>query len=86
MARSAMRCRASDRQDRKGFPPSSDYGPGENQQRHEDRAAFLNASPFWHRGTSFPHPEFADAPLFVHDAGIPALGISPALIRQRPIS
>jgi hypothetical protein len=56
-----------------GFPSSSDYGPGENQQRYEDRAAFLNASAFWHRGTSFPHPEFADAPFFVHDAGVVVL-------------
>jgi len=56
-----------------GFPPSSDYGRDENQQRYEDRAAFLNASPFWHRGTSHPHPEFADAPFFHHDAGVVVL-------------
>ena len=56
-----------------GFPPTSDYGRDENDQRYEDRAAFLNASPFWHRGTSHPHPEFADAPFFVHDAGVVVL-------------
>lgn len=32
-----------------------------------------NSSPFWHRGTSYPHPEFADAPFFVHDAGVVVL-------------
>jgi hypothetical protein len=56
-----------------GFPPTSDYGPDENDQRYEDRAAFLNASPFWHRGTSNPHPEFADGPFYAHDAGVVVL-------------
>jgi hypothetical protein len=56
-----------------GFPASSDYDRDENDQRYLDRAAFLNASPFWHRGTSHPHPEFADGPFYVHDAGIVVL-------------
>jgi hypothetical protein len=56
-----------------GFPNSADYARDENQQRYEDRAAFLNANPFWHRGTSYPHPEFADAPFYVHDAGVVVL-------------
>jgi hypothetical protein len=56
-----------------GFPASSDYDRDENQQRYEDRAAFLNSSPFWHRGTSYPHPEFADGPFYVHDAGVVVL-------------
>jgi hypothetical protein len=56
-----------------GFPASSDYGRDENQQRYLDRADFLNASPYWHRGTSYPHPEFADAPFYVHDAGVVVL-------------
>ena len=56
-----------------GFPPSSNYEPDENQQRYEDRAAWANANPAWIRGTSFPHPEFADAPFFVHDAGVVVL-------------
>ncbi len=56
-----------------GFPPSSDYGRDENGQRYADRSAFLNASPFWHRGTSYPHPEFADGPFYVHDAGVVVL-------------
>jgi Trypsin len=56
-----------------GFPASSDYGPDENHQRYLDRAAFLNASPFWHRGTSHPHPEFSPDEFFVHDAGVVVL-------------
>jgi hypothetical protein len=56
-----------------GFPATSDYARDENDERYQDRAAFLNASPFWHRGTSHPHPEFADAPFFVHDAGVVVL-------------
>ena len=56
-----------------GFPDSADYDRDENQQRYEDRAAFLNSSRFWHRGTSYPHPEFADAPFYVHDAGVVVL-------------
>jgi hypothetical protein len=56
-----------------GFPPSADYEPDENQQRYLDRAAFLNASPFWHRGTSFPHPEFDPVEFFLHDAGVVVL-------------
>ena len=56
-----------------GFPDSADYDRDENQQRYEDRAAFLNSDRFWHRGTSYPHPEFADAPFYVHDAGVVVL-------------
>lgn len=56
-----------------GFPPSSDYGRDENGQRYEDRAAFLNASPFWHRGTSNPHPDFDPGAFFLHDAGVVVL-------------
>jgi trypsin len=56
-----------------GFPPSANYGPDENHQRYLDRAAFLNASPFWHRGTSHPHPEFDPVEFFAHDAGVVVL-------------
>lgn len=56
-----------------GFPASADYGRDENGQRYTDRAAWLNANPNWHRGTSHPHPEFADGPFYVHDAGIVVL-------------
>jgi hypothetical protein len=62
-----------------GFPASSDYGRDENHQRYLDRAAFLNASPFWHRGTSHPHPEFADGPFYAHDAGVVVLDESIAM-------
>ena len=63
----------SEEADFEGFPPSSDYERDENQQRYQDRAAWANANPEWIRGTSFPHPEFADAPFFVHDAGVVVL-------------
>jgi Trypsin len=56
-----------------GFPASSDYDRDENHQRYLDRAAFLNSSPFWHRGTSHPHPEFDPDQFFVHDAGVVVL-------------
>ena len=56
-----------------GFPASSDYDRDENDQRYEDRAAFLNASPFWHRGTSFPHPDFDPNQFFLHDVGVVVL-------------
>lgn len=62
-----------------GLPASSDYDRDENEQLYEDRAAFLNASPFWHRGTSYTHPEFADAAFFVHDAGVVVLDESIAM-------
>jgi trypsin len=61
-----------------GFPDSADYAPAENHERYQDRAAFLNSSPSWHRGTSYPHPEFADGPFYLHDAGI--------VVLDRPIS
>jgi hypothetical protein len=64
-----------------GFPPSSDYGRDENHQRYLDRAAWLNAHASWHRGTSHPHPEFADAPFFVHDAGVVVLEESFAMTK-----
>jgi hypothetical protein len=64
-----------------GFPASSDYARDENHQRYLDRAAFLNASPFWHRGTSYPHPEFPDAAFYVHDAGVVVLDESIAMAK-----
>jgi hypothetical protein len=59
--------------DFEGFPPNSDYGPDQNPQRYQDRARFLNRSPYWHRGTAYPHPRFADAPFYVYDAGVVVL-------------
>lgn len=56
-----------------GFPSSADYGRGENAARYADRAAWLNASPSWHRGTAHPHPQYDDNAFFVHDAGIVVL-------------
>ena len=56
-----------------GFPSSADYGRGENAERYADRAAWLNASSSWHRGTAHPHPQYDDNAFFVHDAGIAVL-------------
>jgi hypothetical protein len=56
-----------------GFPPTSNYDRDENHQRYLDRAAFLNSSPFWHRGTAYTHPEFTEASFIVHDAGVVVL-------------
>jgi hypothetical protein len=56
-----------------GFPSSADYGPDENQQRYEDRAEFLDDSPFWHEATAFTHPEFPDASFHLHDVGVVVL-------------
>jgi hypothetical protein len=56
--------------DWEGFPASADYGPDENQQRYEDRAAWATNNPEWIQGTAFSHPEFADAPFFIHDVGV----------------
>jgi hypothetical protein len=53
-----------------GFPASADYDRDENHQRYLDRAAFLNASRFWQRGTSYPHPEFDPDQFYVHDGGV----------------
>jgi len=56
-----------------GFPPSSNYGRSQNFQRYLDRAAWLNASGVWHRGTAHPHPQYDDNAFFVHDAGVVVL-------------
>jgi hypothetical protein len=72
----------SEEADFESFPLSSDYEPDENQQRYDDRAAWANANPEWIHATSYPHPEFADAPFYVHDAGVvlldPADGVPPS--------
>jgi Trypsin len=62
-----------------GFPASADYGRDENQQRYEDRAAWLNASGFWHRGTAHPHPLYDDNAFFTHDAGVVVLDEDPGV-------
>jgi Trypsin len=57
-----------------GFPPSSNYEADENEQRYIDRAAFLDASPFWHEATAYPHPEYVnDGTFYLHDAGVVVL-------------
>ena len=62
-----------------GFPPSSNYARDENHQRYLDRAAWLNANPHWHRGTAYPHPQFADGPFYAHDAGVVVLSQAQAM-------
>ena len=45
----------------------------ENPQRYIDRSTFLETSPFWQRGTSFPHPQYDDNAFFLFDAGVVVL-------------
>lgn len=59
--------------DYEGIPLSVDYIPDRNQERYEDRVAWLNANPDWHRGTAYPHPEYDDAAFFLHDLGVVVL-------------
>jgi Trypsin len=56
-----------------GFPATADYEPDENDLRYEDRSEYLESSQFWTQGTAFSHPEFADAPFWVHDLGVVVL-------------
>jgi hypothetical protein len=53
-----------------GFPPSSAYGPNENEQRYQDRVKWLDASPNWHRGMAIPSPLFTESAFFLHDVGV----------------
>jgi hypothetical protein len=56
-----------------GFPPSSNYGADQNAQRYQDQAAWLDASPFWHRGTAIPSPLFTEDAFYLHDVGVVVL-------------
>jgi hypothetical protein len=56
-----------------GWPANADYGPDENPQRYIDRSTFLENSPFWQRGTSFPHPQYDDNAFYFFDAGVVVL-------------
>jgi Trypsin len=53
-----------------GLPPSSAYIPNRNQDRYEDRVEWLNAHAKWHRGTSYPHPQYNPNAFFLFDLGI----------------
>ncbi len=44
--------------------------PDNNAGRYADYRDRLNANPTWHRGTSYPHPEYDDAAFYLHDAGV----------------
>ena len=56
-----------------GWPATADYEADENPQRYIDRSTFLEDSPFWSRGTSYPHPEYDDNAFFLFDAGVVVL-------------
>jgi hypothetical protein len=44
--------------------------PNNNAGRYAHYRDTLNASTTWHRGTSFPHPEYDNDAFFLHDAGV----------------
>ncbi|GIU97744.1 MAG: hypothetical protein KatS3mg013_1547 [Actinomycetota bacterium] len=76
-----------------GFPPSSNYGPDENQERYADRVAWLATQPRWHRGRAYSHPNYDEAAFFRFDLGVvvldepvrmPAYGRLPALGQLDP--
>lgn len=55
------------------LPPDNAYAPGRNDERYEDRVAWLQQEPDWHRGTAFTHPRYVDALFFHHDLGVVVL-------------
>ena len=61
----------SEKPDLTGFPASVNYIPDHNDQRYQDRTAYLtDPAHGWKRGTSHPHPDFASGPFFLHDVGV----------------
>jgi hypothetical protein len=80
------------------LPPSSGYIPDRNQQRYEDWAAALDASPQWLEATAYPHPQYDDSTFWLHDMGVleldhpvasdtfgqlPELGLLDSLAKQK---
>lgn len=80
------------------LPPSSTFVPDRNAERYAAWSAALNASPQWHRASSFPHPDYDDNAFFLHDAGVlrlaapvtmgaygqlPALGLLDTLVKDK---
>jgi hypothetical protein len=59
--------------DYEGIPLSADYIPDRNQDRYDDRVAWIDANPDWHRGTSYPHPEYLDQAFYLYDLGVVVL-------------
>jgi hypothetical protein len=57
------------------LPPSSTFAPNNNAGRYAAWSAALNASPQWHRATSFPHPGFDPNAFFLHDTGVLRLAV-----------
>jgi Trypsin len=60
----------SDEPNYEGLPSSSAYIPDGNEERYEDRVAWLESQPEWRRGTSYPHPGYNDAAFFLFDLGV----------------
>jgi hypothetical protein len=44
--------------------------PDDNAGRYAHYRDTLNASATWHRGTSYPHPEYDNDAFYLHDAGV----------------
>ncbi len=80
------------------LPPSTGYIPDRNQERYEDWAAALDASPEWREATSYPHPDYDDAAFWLHDMGVleldapkssseygalPTLGLLDTVVKQK---
>lgn len=59
--------------DYEGIPLSVNYIPGRNQERYEDRVAWINSNPDWHHGTSYPHPGYLDEAFYLYDLGVVVL-------------
>lgn len=63
-----------------GFPATFDANGNPNyptqQARYEARASWLDASGYWVRATSYPHPQFDDRAFYVHDAGVIVLDVA----------
>jgi hypothetical protein len=49
---------------------SAPFIPDDNAGRYTDWSGKLNASTTWHRGTSYPHPQYDNDAFYLHDAGV----------------
>ena len=52
------------------FDADGDLNYPTQQARYEARRDWANASPFWIRATSHPHPLYDDRAFYFHDAGV----------------
>jgi hypothetical protein len=60
--------------DYEGINPTSSYDRDQNHQRYLDRVAWLAGKSSWHRGTSYPHPDYDNDAFYLADAGVVVLG------------